>query len=334
MLFSSILSLALAGGASASAGAEASDLSTGCAKKHIPSDFPKPGESKVVHPPDSDREYRLYIPDGYTPGVAAPVYFSFHGAGGTMDVQEDLSQFSNPEFNPGGIAIYPNSTNGYWLSNPNAITTRPNDLDFVDAILNQVEAELCVQKKEIYSAGKSNGGGFTAVIACDAKVGSRFAAFASVSGAYYDTDNIPGVGPCDPAPREGGYPFLEFHGTNDTTAPIDGNTKKHPKYPVIDFLHGWAERNNCGEKAQPTTNETWPEHPLVTRADWDCEDKNGTMRRGIVQHYRESENGHCWPSTKSNSDYKKHPDQCSRGKYVFNATSVIFDFFSHYQLGR
>ncbi|KAJ6135420.1 hypothetical protein N7512_000580 [Penicillium capsulatum] len=294
MLFSSILSLALAGGASASAGAEASDLSTGCAKKHIPSDFPKPGESKVVHPPDSDREYRLYIPDGYTPGVAAPVYFSFHGAGGTMDVQEDLSQFSNPEFNPGGIAIYPNSTNGYWLSNPNAITTRPNDLDFVDAILNQVEAELCVQKKEIYSAGKSNGGGFTAVIACDAK----------------------------------------FHGTNDTTAPIDGNTKKHPKYPVIDFLHGWAERNNCGEKAQPTTNETWPEHPLVTRADWDCEDKNGTMRRGIVQHYRESENGHCWPSTKSNSDYKKHPDQCSRGKYVFNATSVIFDFFSHYQLGR
>jgi hypothetical protein len=32
--------------------------------------------------------------------------------------EEDLSQFSNPEFNPNGIAIYPNSKNGYWLSSP------------------------------------------------------------------------------------------------------------------------------------------------------------------------------------------------------------------------
>lgn len=46
-----------------------------------------------------------------------------------------------------------------------------------------------------------------------------------------------------------------------------------------------------------------------------------------MQHYREGENGHCWPSTVSNDDYESHPEQCPLGKYVFNATKYVFDFF-------
>lgn len=327
MLLQSFLSLALATAVSASAVASAK--LSGC-HKPIPSGFPKPGEhSKVIKLPGSDREYRIYIPAHYHSHKKTPVYFSFHGASGDMDKQEALSQFSNPLFNKEGIAIYPNSINGYWLSNPNAHTSHPNDLDYTNDILNHVEENLCVDKHRVYTAGKSNGGGFSAVIACNATVGSRFAAFASVSGAYYDTDHIPGVGPCKPAQRKEGYPFLEFHGTIDTTAPMDGNTKKHPKKPVIDFLHGWAEQNGCGPNAKWASNETVFAHPLVKHASWNC---NG--KKGILQHYRESRNGHCWPSTVSNGDFERMPDQCPLGKYVFNATEYIFDFFHGYRLHK
>lgn len=305
-----------------------SAASSGCGKG-IPSKYPSPGSSRSLKLPGSDREYILYIPSNYEQNKPAPLYFSFHGASKDMTEQEGLSQFSNPEFNKDGIALYPNSKNGYWLSNPNADTSRPNDLDFTNDLLTHMEEELCVDTSRLYSAGKSNGGGFTGVIACNATVGSRFAAFAAVSGAWYDTDDIPGVGPCAPARRDEGYPFLEFHGTTDTTAPIDGNDSKTPKLPVIDILEMWAENNGCAKDQTWAKNETVFETPLVKHVVWNCEGKDG-----IVQHYREGENGHCWPSTVSNDDYKSHTDQCPLGKYVFNATEYIFDFFDQYKLQK
>ncbi|CAG7918993.1 unnamed protein product [Penicillium olsonii] len=300
----------------------------GCGK-NIPSRWPSAGSSASLNLPGTDRQYRLYIPANYDKNTPTAVYFSFHGASGTMKKQEALSQFSNPLFNPNGIAVYPDSKNGYWLSNPNADTSRPNDLDFTNDLLSHIEEKLCIDQSRIYSAGKSNGGGFTSVIACNATVGSRFAAFASVSGAYYDTDEVDGIGPCEPAERAEGYPFLEFHGTIDTTAPMDGNTKSNPKLPVIDMLQGWATRNGCGDQPQWASNETIYTNPLVKHVSWECNGKDG-----IVQHYREGENGHCWPSTIGNSDYVKHPDQCPLGKYVYNATEYIFDFFEKYQLDQ
>lgn len=98
-----------------------------------------------------------------------------------MHKEESLSQFSNPEFNPNGIAIYPNSKNGYWLSNPSADTSRPNDLDFTNDLLTYMEEKLCIDTRRAYAAGKSNGGAITGVIACNATVGRRFAAIAAVS---------------------------------------------------------------------------------------------------------------------------------------------------------
>ncbi|OQE44918.1 hypothetical protein PENCOP_c002G02307 [Penicillium coprophilum] len=295
----------------------------GCGKD-IPAKFPTAGSSRNLTLPDSDRQYRLYIPANYDKKEPTAVYFSFHGASRDMLEEENLSQFSNPEFNPDGIAIYPDSKNGYWLSNPYADTSRPNDLDFTDDLLTHLEESLCIDTSRVYSAGKSNGGGFTGVIACNATVGSRFAAFAAVSGAWYDTDDIEGVGPCAPAKRDAGYPFLEIHGTTDTTAPIDGDMKnvRVPKLPVIDILQAWAGRNGCGDSAKPTRNETVFKDPLVKHASWDCEGK-----KGIVQHYREAENGHCWPSTVGNDDYVRNSAQCPLGKSAFNATAYIFDFF-------
>lgn len=312
--FSGLASLALA------------DSDSGCGTD-IPPAFPSPGSSKSLHLPDSDREYILYIPETYNTSTPAPLYFSFHGATRDMASQEKLSQFSNPKFNKDAVVVYPNSKNGYWLSNPNADASKPDDLDFTAQLLTHMEEKLCIDASRVYSVGKSNGGGFTNVIACNDTVGARFAAFASVSGAYYDAESVPDVPPCEPAIRDEGFPFLELHGEDDTTAPIDGNTEENRKVPIIDILNFWTEYNGCEQGASPAANQTIFEDPVVKYVVWNCGGKDG-----IVQHYREGNNGHCWPSTESNSDFVDHPDQCPMGKYVFDATECIVDFFSKYQL--
>ncbi|KGO77663.1 hypothetical protein PITC_074890 [Penicillium italicum] len=298
----------------------------GCGKD-IPSKYPKAGSSESLHLPDSNRKYRLFIPENYDKDTPTAVYFSFHGATRDMVEQESLSQFSNPLFNPNGIAVYPNSKNGYWLPNHSAKTSRPNDLDFINDLLTHLEETLCIDTSKVYAAGKSNGGAFTSVIACNATVGSRFAAFAAVSGAWHPTDDIKGVGPCAPAKRDSGNPFLEFHGTVDTTAPIDGNGGS--KLSVIDVLQCWAARNGCANNSQPARNQTIFDDPTVRHVSWDC---NGLT--GVVQHYRENGDGHCWPSTDGNDDFTRIAAQCPLGKSEFNATRYIFDFFAEDHLSE
>lgn len=53
------------------------------------------------------RSYLLHVPANYNATKPTPLYFSFHGADRNATEQEGLSQFSNPFFNPNGIAVYP-----------------------------------------------------------------------------------------------------------------------------------------------------------------------------------------------------------------------------------
>ncbi|KAJ5109763.1 hypothetical protein N7532_002408 [Penicillium argentinense] len=297
---------------------------SGCGK-NFPEGFPTPGSSKTIDLPNSDRSYRIHIPENYDVNRRTPVYFSFCGASRNGKEQEGLSQFSNPEFNPDGIAVYPE----IWLSNSLANTSHPNDVDFTNDLLTHLEEKLCVDPSRIYANGKSNGGEFAAVIACNATVGSRFAAFSVVSGAWHETGDVPGVGPCEPAMREEGYPFLIFHGTVDQTAPIDGS-KEDDEVSLIDVLHKWTERNGCEKDAKWKSNVTVFEDPLVKHASWDCAGK-----KDIVQFYREEDNGHCWPSTVPNDDYETMGrKKCPGGHYVFNATEYIFDFYKQHRLNQ
>jgi poly(3-hydroxybutyrate) depolymerase len=58
-----------------------------------------------------ERSYLISIPPKYDCKATTPVIFSFHGANRNASQQQQLSQFSNPEFNDFAITVYPMGIN-------------------------------------------------------------------------------------------------------------------------------------------------------------------------------------------------------------------------------
>ncbi|GAA4533844.1 PHB depolymerase family esterase [Amycolatopsis samaneae] len=249
-----------------------------------------------------ERTYLLHVPSGYRAHRPTPLVLSFHGHKRTSAYQESLSGFDSGN----SIAVYPQGLAGTdgetaWTGAP--YSNRADDVLFVSDLLNQLQGRLCVDPARVYAAGKSNGGGFTGVLAC--RMSGRIAAFAPVSGAFYDVGA--GCSPARPAP------ILDFHGTADHTIPYTGNAERKLP-PIPDWLAAWAKRDSCA--ATPVVRDlgkgvsvhTWP----------------GCARGAAVEHYRLDGLGHVWPSTQPNLD--------SETPAAMDATPVIERFFAEHPL--
>ena len=244
-----------------------------------------------------DRTYTVHVPARYNPHRPYPLLLSFHGHKRTSQYQEELSGFSALD----AISVYPQGLIGTdgesaWTGAP--YSAAADDVLFTSDLLDSLQRQLCVDPARIYAAGKSNGGGFTGVLAC--RLAGQIAAFAPVSGAFY-----PQGAPCHPARPA---PILDFHGTADTTIPYDGNPAKGlPAIP--DWLAAWAGREDC--RTGPVSYS--PVRGVVVQRWIGCD------RPGEVVHYRVEGAGHVWPSTTPNND--------SATPTVIDATPVIWRFF-------
>lgn len=192
-----------------------------------------------------------------------------------------------------------------------------DDVRFTADILDHLEATYCIDTARIFATGKSDGGGMCNVLACDATLSKRIAAFAPVSGAYYiDTS------PCHAAtvkiPCKAGrtnIPLLEFHGGKDTTISYSGGARKGECLPTIPhFVQQWAVRDGLGSK---NTSSALAKDTTLYK-----------FGSGLVQHVYNSVIGHDWPSTQPNDDNSRD------GHHVasFDATPIILDFFKAHPL--
>jgi poly(3-hydroxybutyrate) depolymerase len=176
-----------------------------------------------------------------------------------------------------------------------------------------VENRYHIDSSRIWTTGKSDGGGFCNVLACDPILSTRFAAFAPVSGAYY-VDNLPCdpstvVFPCSPGRRH--IPLLVFHGGNDTTIAYAGGERKGECLPSIPhFIQEWAHTD--GLRSHNTTERLTEDAVIYS------------FGRGLVQLVYDSVLGHDWPSTVPNADNSAAGQHPAR----FNATPMIMEFFN------
>jgi len=184
-------------------------------------------------------------------------------------------------------------------------------------LIDEMLSTYCIDPSRIYAAGKSNGGGFTGLLACDSKATARIAAFAPVSGAFYlnkDTNALP---PCNPTTTRDIIPIMEFHGLTDGTVNYTGgpNTRKDGNTVNIPlWVDGWATRNGFEVDANVTT--TLCTARKVTRYSWD----------ETVVHYAISNWAHWWPSMYGDVD------TTSKVCADADATTIILAWFEKWTL--
>lgn len=285
------------------------------------------------------RTFLLSIPPEYHSDTPAAAVLSYHGGGKCAEDQLKLDQLTNPEFNSAAIVIYPQGIDvrrvissccliryegnadkhkETWQGVPGATT---DDIRFTSDILDHVQDQYCIDPARISATGKSDGGGFCNLLACDPGLSSRIAAFAPVSGAFYIDSR-----PCRPKtvkfpchPSRADVPFLEFHGGKDTVISYQGGSRKKECLPAIPhFIRQWASLD--GLETDNTTTHVSQNTVLYTFGQG--------SKAGLVEHVYDSAIGHDWPSTVPNIDNKKH------GHHVasFNATPMILDFFAKHPL--
>lgn len=268
----------------------------------------------------STRGYRLHLPKTYDTNKKVPLILSYHGRGKDAKFQEELSQFSNATYGFEGISVYPEGI-------PNAKGTQQfqgdpdspssiNDVTFTLELLDELQKTYCIDTSRIYAAGKSNGAGFTGVLACDADATKRIAAFAPVSGAFYlnADQELP---PCNPSRLP--IPIMEFHGFKDTTIPYAGgeNTRGNANSTnVVTWVDDWAKRDGF-EVAANKTSYLCSGTKKVTRYSW-----NET-----VVHYNYTNLFHDWPSSSPNGDTDKYLT-CEEAE----ATSIILEWLTKWTL--
>jgi polyhydroxybutyrate depolymerase len=215
------------------------------------------------------RNALVYVPK--QAGTAPPaLVLAFHGSGGTGAFMSRYSGFSKLADTAGFVAAYPESIGPRWALEP-AESGRPDDVRFVRGLLDTLGGQVCFDKNRVYAAGVSNGGGFTARLACE--MSNRIAAIATVAGGYAD---LPECKPDRPVS------VLEMHGTSDTVVPYAG---RDGRGGAKQYAADWAARDGCRPQARRSRVAT-----LTARYDWSpC--AAGTQ----VAHIAIIHGAHAWP---------------------------------------
>lgn len=204
-----------------------------------------------------------------------------------------------------------------------------DDVGFTSQLLDAVEAQYCVDTRRVYATGKSQGGGFVGVLACDAALSTRIAAFAPVSGGYYITDYgdtcepaTVAIEPCNPGRTT--VPILEFHGLNDTTVPYLGGVRRKACLPAIPhWVQTWAGRDGLA-----TSNVSSAVAGALDGSSAVMYEFGQGAQQGLVTHIMSGTGvGHDWPSTNPN-----HDNVARNGPASFNASSIILDWFARHPL--
>jgi poly(3-hydroxybutyrate) depolymerase len=201
---------------------------------------------------------------------------------------------------------------GAWQGDPSVQT---DDVKFTLELLDNITKTFCIDEDRIYASGISNGGGFVAnVLACDATASTKFAAFASASGAYYqnglkdkcDAKKVPITCNNDGVK----IPLIATAGGKDKTIPYDGGARRKSCLPSVEhFMTAAAQRDGLDAKSsQSKFNNT-----DVVQYSYG---KDAGL--GMVQYYYIPDMGHKWPT----GDKKTH----------VSATKVFMEFFNEWNL--
>lgn len=240
------------------------------------------------------RDYIIHIPESYTGYEAYPLLLVFHGFGGNMESSYNNSKFYELAESENFITVHPNGISAKW----DAISVTNNiDVNFVKELITTISSEYKIDSKRIYSAGMSNGGYFSFLLACE--LNDKIAGIGSVTGLMFQ--NV--LNNCTPAKS---VPIIQIHGTDDGLVNYDN---------VETVINFWIDYNNTDTtpivEDIPNTNTT--DGSTVERFTY----KNGDNNTEI-QHLKITNGRHEWPGYEGNMD--------------INASEEVWNFLKRFDI--
>ena len=242
---------------------------------------------------NTNREYIIYVPENFTGTSSLPLLLSFHGLSSNMNFNYDYTNFSELAERENFIVVHPNGIDNRWTV---SATNNP-DIDFIEALLDQLENDYNIASNRIYSTGMSNGGNFSFTLACG--LNDRIAAIASVTGLMLQM----AIGDCIPSRP---LAVLHIHGTEDLIA----------NYAFVQGgLDFWTDHNNTNDFPiiSDIPNIDSGDGSTVKRFEY----LNGNSNVE-VQHLKITGGGHEWHGFSGNMD--------------INASDEVWNFVKNFDL--
>jgi polyhydroxybutyrate depolymerase len=220
-----------------------------------------------------ERQYLLTVPEGYDGTTPLPLVFNIHALSEPHVIVNGLAGFDAMGEVYDFITVAPaglTDPQPYWIATP-AETNR--DLVYLTDLLDQLDADLCLDTSQVFSTGLSNGGQMSSLLAC--QLPERITAVAPVAGVELS----------DPSLCREPVPVMAFHGDADAVVPYAGGGLDAATIADENFWHGdippgvpqhegvdaamanWAELNGCDpEPVEEAISEE------VVRREWQgCE---------------------------------------------------------------
>lgn len=193
------------------------------------------------------RPYDSHIPASYDPSKATPLVLLLHGYSATPFIEDVVFGLTAESNARGFLYAMPSGLTDskgapYWNATDACCDfdhTNVDDVAYLNAVIDDMEARYNVDKKRIFIAGHSNGGFMAHRMACDAA--PRIAAIVSLAGAMWlDATK------CKPTDK---VAVLQVHGDADTEVIYNG-TSAYPS--ATQTVADWAVNNGCAPSLTPT----------------------------------------------------------------------------------
>ena len=214
------------------------------------------------------RFFNVVLPSSYNSSDSYPLVFVFHGGGGNGRNIEDTTDFTKKADDEEFIVVYPYGTGrlnkilltwncgfccGYALEND------VDDVGFIRALYEHLEAEYSIDPNMVYATGISNGGIMSYRVG--AELSDIFAAIAPVAaqigGQATEDDELWQI----PEPE---FPVsvIAFNGMNDSRVPYDGGRPLEGRAHVYSWMSTnesisfWVDHNGCNTTPEQNTSES------------------------------------------------------------------------------
>jgi polyhydroxybutyrate depolymerase len=212
----------------------------------------------------------------------------------------------------GGGGGYPSGGQGGG-ENPDENRNRsqpPDDVAFLNQVLDQVALKYSVDTRRVYATGLSDGGFMALRAGCN--MADRVAAIAPVGAA------VPKTMICLPSRA---VPALFIHGTEDPVVPDSGGNYKPGRFHVLsadDSAKTWARFDHCSEKpAQdklPSSEKGGKDTKTYTYS--------GCQSNAQVVLYSVKNSGNTWPGGEPFTSEK----EVGKTSNALNADEAIWNF--------